>query len=63
MWWEMLALAALHLRPIAFAPKGQPLADSGIISSAAIGESVHKAGISVRGWTISEAQAGDLEHI
>jgi uncharacterized cysteine cluster protein YcgN (CxxCxxCC family) len=25
-------------------------------------ESVHKAGISVRGWTISEAEAGDLEH-
>ena len=25
-------------------------------------ESVHKAGISVRGWTISEADAGDLEN-
>lgn len=25
-------------------------------------ETVHKAGISVRGWTISEDQAGDLEH-
>jgi uncharacterized cysteine cluster protein YcgN (CxxCxxCC family) len=25
-------------------------------------ESVHKAGISVRGWTISEVEAGDLEH-
>jgi uncharacterized cysteine cluster protein YcgN (CxxCxxCC family) len=25
-------------------------------------ESVHKAGISVRGWTISESQAGDLEN-
>jgi uncharacterized cysteine cluster protein YcgN (CxxCxxCC family) len=25
-------------------------------------ESVHKAGISVRGWTVSEEDAGDLEH-
>jgi uncharacterized cysteine cluster protein YcgN (CxxCxxCC family) len=25
-------------------------------------EAVHKAGISVRGWTISEDDAGDLEH-
>jgi uncharacterized protein len=25
-------------------------------------ESVHRAGMSVRGWTISEADAGDLEH-
>ncbi|MEA3017393.1 MAG: uncharacterized protein QOI38_2115 [Sphingomonadales bacterium] len=25
-------------------------------------ESVHKAGMSVRGWTVSEDQAGDLEH-
>jgi len=25
-------------------------------------ESVHKAGISVRGWTVSEDEAGDLEH-
>jgi uncharacterized cysteine cluster protein YcgN (CxxCxxCC family) len=25
-------------------------------------ESVHKAGMSVRGWTISEDDAGDLEH-
>jgi uncharacterized cysteine cluster protein YcgN (CxxCxxCC family) len=25
-------------------------------------ESVHKAGISVRGWTISEVEAGDLEN-
>ena len=25
-------------------------------------ESVHKAGQSVRGWTVSEADAGDLEH-
>lgn len=24
-------------------------------------ESVHRAGISVRGWTVSEAEAGDLE--
>lgn len=25
-------------------------------------ESVHKAGISVRGWTVTEDEAGDLEH-
>jgi hypothetical protein len=25
-------------------------------------ESVHKAGMSVRGWTVSENEAGDLEH-
>lgn len=25
-------------------------------------ESVHEAGISVRGWTVSEDEAGDLEH-
>ena len=25
-------------------------------------ETVHKAGISVRGWTVSEVDAGDLEH-
>jgi len=25
-------------------------------------EAVHKAGVSVRGWTISEDDAGDLEH-
>ena len=25
-------------------------------------ESVHRAGVSVRGWTISEDDAGDLEH-
>ena len=25
-------------------------------------ESVHRAGISVRGWTVSEDDAGDLEH-
>jgi uncharacterized protein len=25
-------------------------------------ETVHEAGVSVRGWTISEDQAGDLEH-
>ena len=25
-------------------------------------ESVHRAGMSVRGWTVSEAEAGDLEH-
>ncbi|HYJ31302.1 MAG TPA: YcgN family cysteine cluster protein, partial [Allosphingosinicella sp.] len=25
-------------------------------------ESVHRAGMSVRGWTVSEDEAGDLEH-
>ena len=25
-------------------------------------ESVHRAGVSVRGWTVSEVEAGDLEH-
>lgn len=25
-------------------------------------ESVHRAGVSVRGWTISESEAGELEH-
>jgi uncharacterized cysteine cluster protein YcgN (CxxCxxCC family) len=25
-------------------------------------ESIHRAGASVRGWTISEVEAGDLEH-
>src|SRR3546814_16692007 len=25
-------------------------------------ESVHAAGMSVRGWTVAEAEAGDLEH-
>jgi len=25
-------------------------------------ESVHAAGMSVRGWTVTEAEAGDLEH-
>ena len=25
-------------------------------------ESVHRAGMSVRGWTVSEEEAGDLEH-
>ena len=25
-------------------------------------EAVHRAGVSVRGWTVSETEAGDLEH-
>ena len=25
-------------------------------------EAVHRAGMSVRGWTIGETEAGDLEH-
>ena len=25
-------------------------------------DSIHKAGMSVRGWTVTEDEAGDLEH-
>lgn len=40
---------------------GQPLADWHYLNSGDP-ESVHAAGISVRGWTISEDDAGELEY-
>ena len=40
--------------------EGKPLADWHPLNSVDP-ESVHKAGISVRGWTVSEVDAGELE--
>jgi uncharacterized protein len=41
--------------------EGKPLADWHHLNSGDP-ESVHAAGMSTRGWTISETDAGDLEH-
>ncbi len=41
--------------------EGKPLADWHYLISGDR-ETVHEAGMSVRGWTISEDEAGDLEH-
>lgn len=40
---------------------GEPLPDWHYLVSGDR-ESVHRAGMSVRGWTVSETEAGDLEH-
>ena len=41
--------------------EGKPLADWHYLISGDR-ETVHEAGMSVRGWTVSEDEAGDLEH-
>ena len=53
-------LAALDLR-LPAARRGQAAADWHYLISGDR-ETVHRAGMSVRGWTVSEDEAGDLEH-
>lgn len=67
---ECVRLTPARLREIDWLPdscayrlidEGKPLPDWHPLLSGDP-ESVHKAGISVRGWTVSETEAGDLEH-
>jgi uncharacterized cysteine cluster protein YcgN (CxxCxxCC family) len=53
-------VAALHLR-LSPAREGEQLPDWHYLVSGDP-ESVHAAGQSTRGWTISEDDAGDFEH-
>lgn len=67
---DCVRLDAAKMREIDWLPKtcayrlrgeGRPLADWHYLVSGSR-ETVHEAGISVRGWTISEDDAGDLDH-
>ena len=67
---ECVRLTPAKLRDIDWLPttcayrlidEGRPLADWHPLVSGDP-ESVHRAGISVRGWTVSEDEAGDLEN-
>jgi uncharacterized protein len=67
---DCVRLDAAKMREIDWLPKtcayrlrgeGKPLADWHYLVSGSR-ETVHEAGISVRGWTISEDDAGDLDH-
>jgi uncharacterized cysteine cluster protein YcgN (CxxCxxCC family) len=67
---ECVRLTPAKLRDIDWLPstcayrlidEGKPLADWHPLISGDP-ESVHRAGISVRGWTVSEDEAGDLEN-
>ncbi len=67
---ECVRLSATNVEAIAWLPRscayrlraaGEPLPDWHYLVSGDR-EAVHRAGESVRGWTISEDVAGDLEH-
>jgi uncharacterized protein len=67
---DCVRLDAAKMREIDWLPQtcayrlrgeGKPLADWHYLVSGSR-ETVHEAGISVRGWTISEDDAGDLAH-